>query len=150
MTRDNDKPKKRRRKARTLRMRLINVRDDNEQRMRLYAEADKRAVLGKYQLAVGTRKHARTGLWQVWMSTTGRDINWISAYRDPTRARQVVAELQAATARRDLYDVDKVVALIERLAREGDAEPENMSAEEIANITTYLAMMAAENRKEKN
>ena len=150
MTRKNDDPKKRRRKARALRMRLINVRNDNERRMRLYAEADKRAVLGEYRLAAGTWKHPRTGLWQVWISTTGSDISWISVHRSPARAQQDVAELQAAGARGDLYDVDKVVALIERLARAGDGEPENVSAEDIANITSYIAKMAAENDKEEH
>lgn len=43
----------------------------------------------------------------------------------------------------DLYDEDKVVALIERLARAGVAQPESMSVEEIVNITKCITMIAA-------
>ncbi len=151
MTRKNDKPKKKlKSRKRPIRLRLTNVRDDTEKRNQLYDEAEQRATLGKYQLAAGIWQHPRTGLWQVWMSNYGADVNWISAHRDPDRAKQDVEAIKAAGQRGDLYDEDKVVALFERLASAGDAEPENMSAAEIAQITASIGGMVFEARQGKH
>ncbi len=150
MTRKNEKPKKKlKSRKRPIRLRLTNVRDDTEKRNQLYDEAEQRTTLGKYQLAAGTWQHPRTGLWQVWMSSYGSDVNWISAHRDEARAKQDVEAIQAAGRRGDLYDEDKVVALFERLAAAGDAEPENMSATEIAQITASIGGMVLEAKQGK-
>jgi hypothetical protein len=148
MTRKNDKSKKKlKNKKHPIRLRVTNVRDDTEKRNQLYDEAERRATLGKYQLATGTWQHPRTGLWQVWMSSYGSDVNWISVHRDETRAKQDVEEIKAAGQRGDLYDEDKVVALFERLSQAGDAEPENMSAAELAQITASIGGMVFEARQ---
>jgi hypothetical protein len=140
MTGKNEKPKKRKLKSnkRPIRLRLTNVRNDPEKRNQLYDEAESRSTLGKYQLAAGTWQHPRTKLWQVWMSSYGTDINWISAHHDPDCAQQDVNEIKAAGQRGDLSDENKVVTLFERLEAGGDEEPENVSAADIAKITASI------------
>jgi hypothetical protein len=143
MTRKNEKPKKKlKSRKRPIRFRLTNARHGTEQSGQLYAEAEQRSILGKRQLAAGTWQHSRTGLFQVWVSLYGSDITWISAHRDLGRANQDVEEIKAAARRGDFYDEDKVAELTARLAQAGDAEPEDMSAGEIAKIITSIQNMA--------
>jgi hypothetical protein len=136
--RKNDKRKKRPTRKRPIRMKLTNVKGDPEKQMQLFAEADKHAVLGKYQLAAGICQHAQTGLWQVWMSTAGTDISWLSAHHDPQKAQADVAAYRQFAATPDVYDPEKCAAFFEKLAAGSDAEPENMDAAEIANITATI------------
>jgi len=109
--------------------------------MQFFAEADKHAILGERQLAAGIWRHPHTELWQVWFSTTGSDISWISAHRSRKRAKQDVEELKDAALRDDFYDVDKATAFFARLAQEGEAEPEAMGVEDIFNINMYIREM---------
>jgi hypothetical protein len=136
--RKNDRQKFKRlaKSKRHVRMRLTNVKDDPEKQMLLFAEADKHAVLGERQLAVGTWQHPCTGLRQVWFSTAGGHISWISAHRSPERADQDVEEFKAS-------------ALFVRLAQGGEAEPEAMNAVEILNITKHISEKAFDIPKEQ-
>ena len=149
--RKNDKQKRKKltKSKRPVRMRLTNVKGDPEKQMRLFAEADKRAILGEHQFAAGIWRHPRTGLWQVWFSTAGSDISWISAHRSPERAERDVEEFKAAALRGDFYDAEKAAALFARLAQEGEADPETTSAKEIMNITRRISEMVFNIPKER-
>lgn len=144
---DRQKFKRQAKSKRYVRMRLTNVKGDPEKQMRLFAKADKHAILGERQLAAGIWRHLHTGFWQVWFSTAGSDICWISAHRSRERAKQDVEEIKAAALRDDFYDVDKVTALFARLAQGGEAEPETMSVEEIFNITMYIREMVDDHQR---
>jgi hypothetical protein len=147
MTRKNDRPKKKLRdKKRPVRIRLTNAHNETD-RNRLFDLAESRATLGKYQLAAGTWQHPRTGLWQVWMSSYGSDINWISTHHDPDRAQQDVEEIKATGQRGDLSDEEKVVALFDRLIAGGDGEPEDVDAAAIATITASISGRVFEARQ---
>lgn len=122
-------------------MRLTNVKGDPEKQMQLFAEADEHAILGKYQLAAGTWQHPRTKLWQVWMSTAGNDINWLSAYHDKVQAEQAVEAYKQFCATEAIYNPEQCTAFFQQLAESGDAEPENASVSDIANITKRIREM---------
>jgi hypothetical protein len=139
MTRKNDKRKKPHKQH--LKMRLTNVKGNPEKQMQLFAEADKHAVLGKYQLAAGVWQHPRTGLWQVWMSTAGSDINWLSAHRDKARADQDVEAYKQFCSTEAMYDSEQCAGFFSKLQQGSDAEPENLSTAEIANITKHIREM---------
>ena len=139
MTRKNDRPKKKLKdRKRPVRVRLTNAHNEAD-RNQLFDLAERRATLGKYQLAAGTWQHPRTGLWQVWMSSYGSDINWISAHRAPDRAELDVDAIKAAGQRGDFSDEEKVVALFDRLIAGGDGEPEDVDAAAIATITASIS-----------
>lgn len=136
---DRQKFKRQAKSKRYVRMRLTNVIGDPEKQLRLFAVADKHAILGEHQLAAGIWRHPRTGLWQVWFSTAGSDISWISAHRSREGAKQDVEEFKAAALRGDFSDAGKAAALFTRLAQGSEAEPETMSAVEILNITKQIS-----------
>lgn len=135
MTHKKRKPK---RNKKPFTMRLTNVKGNPQKQMQLFAEADKHAVLGKYQLAAGTWQHPQTGLWQVWMSTAGSDITWLSAYHDRARAEQDVEAYKQFCATEAVYDPEKCATFFQQLIANGDAEPEQMNAVEVANITKRI------------
>jgi hypothetical protein len=145
---DRQKFKRQAKSKRYMRMRLTNVIGDPEKQMRLFAEADKHAILGEHQLAAGIWRHPHTGLWQVWFSTAGSDINWISAHRSREGAKQDVEEFKAAALRGDFSDAGKAAALFTRLLQGSEAEPETMSAVEILNITKQISENAFDILKE--
>jgi hypothetical protein len=105
------------------RNRIITTTDKGE-REKFYAATDVTAPLGKYQLAAGTIQHPRTGLWQVWVSTNGLDLNYISAHRDKARAEAAVDTFKQFAQTDAIYDPEKVTALYTQLIAAGDAEPE--------------------------
>ncbi len=147
MTRKNEKRKKPKAHKRPVRMKLTNIRsnpENPEKLMQLYEEADKHAVLGKYQLAAGVWQHPKTKLWQVWMSTAGSDISWLCAYRDQARANQAVEAYKQFCSTEAVYDPDKCAAFFQSLKESEDAEPENASGAEIANITKHIREMVFE------
>jgi len=122
-------------------MRLTNVKGDPQKQMQLFAEADKRATLGKYQLAIGSWQHPRTGLWQVWMSTAGSDISWLAAFRNKTQAEEAVETCKQFFTTDAIYDPEKVRTFFQQLAESQDAEPQTASAAEVATITKQIREM---------
>jgi hypothetical protein len=141
MTRKNEKKQRKKTHKRSIPMRLTNVKGNPQKIMELFTEADKHAVLGEYQLAAGTWQHPKTGLWQVWMSTAGSDISWLSAYQDKARAEQDVQAYKQFCSTSAIYDPDKCEAFFRQLAESSEAEPEQMDAVEIANITKQIREM---------
>lgn len=136
MTRKNPKRKKRTRHP--VKMRLATVKGDARRQMQLYAQADRHALLGDHELAAGTWQHSRTGLWQVWMSTAGGDITWLSAHRERGEAEWAVAAFRDFAQTEGIFDPDLCATFCEKLAEHGDAEPEPMNAQEILAITTHI------------
>ena len=134
---------------RPVRMRLTNARGGDPEYMQLFEVADKHAVLGAYQMDAGTWQHPRTGLWQVWISTAGNDISWLSAWRDRSRAEQDVEAFKRFASTPDVYDPEKCAALFGQLAHAGDAEPESASAAEIMNLTRQIHEMVFDIRQQK-
>jgi hypothetical protein len=122
-------------------MGVTNIKGDFEKQMQLFKEADKTATLGDYQLAAGVWQHPNTGLWQVWTSTAGSDITWISAHRDKSQAYKTLTAYKQFCETEDIYDPDKCTAFFQTLADSGDAEPENASGADIANITKHIREM---------
>ncbi len=125
--------KKTQRRSKYPKRKVITTTDAAE-REHFYKLTDEEAPLGPHQLAAGAIQNPRNGLWQVWMSTNGLDLNHISAHREPDRAADDVKQIQEAAARGDLYDADKVTALFSRLAAGGDREPEPLPDETVRAI----------------
>ena len=144
--RKNEKRKKRARR-RTVKMQLKTVKGDPEAMDRLYAEADTVSILAAHQIVTGTWQHPRSGLWQVWVSTTGSEVTWIGAYRDPERAKSAAVTLEAAYRRGDFASLDQALSVLEQIAKEGDALPEDMSVREIAAITGHIRQMVLSRKR---
>lgn len=140
---------KRRKKPRRspVRMRITNVKGDPQKYAEMYAEADKHAILGEFQLAAGVFQHPHTGLWQVWSSTAGRDVSWLAAYRDQGRAEQAVEAYKQFCMTEACYNPEACAAFFQTLIDSSDAEPENASAADIANITRRIGEATFETYK---
>jgi hypothetical protein len=121
-------------KHKKYRKRKVITTTNPAEREHFYKLTDEEAPLGPHQLAAGSIQNPRNGLWQVWMSTNGLDLNHISAHREPDRAAADVKQIQEAAARGNLYDVDKVTALFSQLAAGGDREPEPLPDETVRAI----------------
>jgi hypothetical protein len=123
---------------RTAHMKLMNVKGDPQGYHKLFAEAEKHAILGKYQIAAGVFQHPRTGMWQVWSSTEGPDISWLAAYREEERAEAAVESWRQFCQTPAVYDEQAVEAFLAQLIKSSDAEPENVSGADVANITKRI------------
>ena len=84
--------------------------------------------------ALGVEQHPSTGLWQVWISRTGTDIQVVSAHREREAADATIAEIKRVAALGEMVDEAEIVGIIERLCRAGDGEPEPHSPETIRTI----------------
>ncbi len=118
------KDKRARKRTQKYPRRKITTTTDPAERQVFYTATDTEAPLGKYQLAAGAIQHPRTGLWQVWISTNGLDINHISAHHNKVAADAALATFQQFAQTDAIYDPDKCTALFAQLAKGGDAEPE--------------------------
>lgn len=139
--------KRKKRAKRTVRLQIKTVKGDPAAIDRLYAEADKHAILAAHQIVTGTWQHPRTGLWQVWISTTGIDVTWIGAYRDMARATRAARALEAAWQRGEFFRFDQAQRILEQIVTEGDALPEGMSAREITAITGQIRKIVLEQKR---
>jgi hypothetical protein len=127
------KSDKKTRRSKYPKRRVITTTNPDE-RERFYRETDQEAPLGRHQIAAGTIQNPRNGLWQVWMSTNGLDLNYISAHKGPDQAAADVDQIKEAAARGDLYDEHKVLALVTRLAAGGDGKPQPLPEETVRAI----------------
>lgn len=96
---------------------------------------------GKWQVspnAAGVFEHPRTGKWQVWSSTAGTDVSWLAAYHDEERAEQAVQAYREFRMTPAVYDPDACAAFFQQLIDSADAEPENASAADVANIIRQI------------
>jgi hypothetical protein len=103
--------------------RKIITTNDSQKSEAFYSATDEDAPLELSQFAAGTIQHPGTQLYQVWISTNGLDVTCVSAHRDKSRAETALQEVKALISSDDLYDEEKVVAVLQKIKQESDAEP---------------------------
>ena len=111
------------------------LRTQNPQaRTRFYAQADNQALLGPRHFVAGFIQHPATKLYQVWLSTNGLDLTYLSAHRVQAVAENDVQAVKAVLSSQDIYDEAKLADLFKRLEEASDEKPQPLPDDLVMRI----------------
>jgi hypothetical protein len=113
--------------------------NDLQKRVQWYEQSSADAPLAAHQFVAGFVQHPTTRLYQVWLSTNGFDLIYLSTHRKEEDAEKDVQAIKSALSSQDIYDEAKLAALFQRLESESDETPELLPDELVKHIVQAIA-----------
>src|SRR5579859_3208667 len=103
--------------------RKVITTNDSQKREAFYNTTDADAPLDLDLYAVGVIEHPTTKVHQVWLSTNGLDLIFLSAQHDKSQAESDLQEIKTFIGSEDFYDEEKMATVIQKLKQGSDATP---------------------------
>jgi hypothetical protein len=79
-----------------------------------------------FQYVLGGWQHPETGLWQLWVTFDGENINWVAAYQNEDRIQEAKEKARQFISAGEQWNRQKAFALLNSLYEEREAEPQPM------------------------
>ena len=112
--------------------------DDSQKRAQFYAQADAQALLGSRQFVAGFLQHPETSLYQVWLSTTGFDLIYVSTHRLIADAESDVQAIKSVLSTQAFYDETALATLFQKLEAESDEKPRPLPDDLVKKISQTI------------